>query len=119
MRCFFSLFLFHPTDASPVTILDCQGPNTKNAQIILSCSTPHGQYTGFQMTVNGRNITNNSCNYTISGLNHYTNYNVTVITLSYGNPSIPVYYKCLTGITGKAFHNVEYISVVMYFRTRV
>ncbi|XP_006789650.2 receptor-type tyrosine-protein phosphatase eta [Neolamprologus brichardi] len=87
------------TNASPVTILGCQGPNTKNAQIILSCSTPRGQYTGFQMTVNGNRITNNSCNYTISGLNHYTNYNVTVITLSYGNPSIPVYYKCLTGIT--------------------
>uniref|UniRef100_A0AAZ1XKE4 protein-tyrosine-phosphatase n=1 Tax=Oreochromis aureus TaxID=47969 RepID=A0AAZ1XKE4_OREAU len=95
---FFSLSLFHATDASPVTILVCQGPNDNTAQIILSCSTPPGQHTGFQMIVNGNNITTSSCNYTISDLNHNTNYNVTVKTLSYGNPSIPVYRMCSTGI---------------------
>ncbi|XP_039470652.1 receptor-type tyrosine-protein phosphatase eta isoform X2 [Oreochromis aureus] len=86
------------TNASPVTILVCQGPNDNTAQIILSCSTPPGQHTGFQMIVNGNNITTSSCNYTISDLNHNTNYNVTVKTLSYGNPSIPVYRMCSTGI---------------------
>ncbi|XP_039881139.1 receptor-type tyrosine-protein phosphatase eta-like isoform X6 [Simochromis diagramma] len=87
------------TNASPVTIIDCQGPNDNTAQIILSCTTPHGQHTGFQMIVNGNNIgATASCNYTISGLNHNTIYNVTVITLSHGNPSIPVYRECSTGI---------------------
>nr|XP_024658915.1 titin isoform X12 [Maylandia zebra] len=87
------------TNASPVTILGCQGPNDNTAQIILSCTTPHGQHTGFQMIVNGNNISATaSCNYTISGLNHNTIYNVTVITLSHGNPSIPVYRECSTGI---------------------
>ncbi|CAI5664714.1 unnamed protein product [Oreochromis niloticus] len=86
------------TNASPVTILVCQGPNDNTAQIILSCSTPPGQHTGFQMIVNGNNINTSSCNYTISDLNPNTNYNVTVKTLSYGNPSIPVYRVCSTGI---------------------
>ncbi|XP_071360006.1 receptor-type tyrosine-protein phosphatase beta isoform X5 [Trachinotus anak] len=90
------------TKASPVKSLTCKGPNTPNAEIILSWSKPIGQHSGFLVTVNDseiNNSTNTCCNQTVSNLRHNTKYKLTVETLSCGPPSIPVSKDCNTGIT--------------------
>ncbi|XP_031138584.1 receptor-type tyrosine-protein phosphatase eta isoform X2 [Sander lucioperca] len=90
------------TNASPVTSLTCTGPNTKNAEINLSWTKPNGQYSGFQVTVNNdenNSINTSCCEYTVSNLRHYTEYNLTVETQSCGLPSTPWSLSCWTGIT--------------------
>ncbi|XP_050929430.1 receptor-type tyrosine-protein phosphatase eta isoform X11 [Lates calcarifer] len=90
------------TNASPVKNISCKGPNEPNAKIILHWDKPSGQYSGFEVTINDRdtrNLTNTSCNHTVSNLNHNTEYTLTVETLSCGKPSTPVYHSCWTGIT--------------------
>ncbi|XP_034734384.1 receptor-type tyrosine-protein phosphatase eta [Etheostoma cragini] len=102
------------TNASPVTILTCTGPNTKNAEILLSWTKPNGQYSGFQVTVDNseKNSTNTCCNKTVPNLRHYTVYNLTVETQSCGLPSTPVSRLCRTGITNPPIP-ANYTSLVM------
>ncbi|XP_041794912.1 receptor-type tyrosine-protein phosphatase eta isoform X3 [Chelmon rostratus] len=90
------------TNASPVKNLQCEGPNKANAEIVLSWTSPTGQHSGFQVTVNHGeidNISSTCCNHTVSNLRHYTEYLLTVKTLSCGEPSTPVSQDCWTGIT--------------------
>ncbi|XP_028442176.1 receptor-type tyrosine-protein phosphatase eta [Perca flavescens] len=89
------------TNASPVTNLSCIGPNTTNAEILLSWTKPNGQNSGFQVTKNNieNNIIYTCCKYTVSNLSHYTGYNLTVVTQSCGLPSTPRSLLCRTGIT--------------------
>nr|XP_020469476.1 receptor-type tyrosine-protein phosphatase eta [Monopterus albus] len=90
------------TNASSVKHLTCEGPNTTNAQIILSWTKPSGQYSAFRITVNNDKINNTEkscCNHTVSGLVHYTEYTLSVTTESWGQPSAPVTHQCRTGIT--------------------
>ncbi|KAM7396461.1 hypothetical protein PAMP_019498 [Pampus punctatissimus] len=96
------------TNASPATILACNGPNKTNAEIILSWTNPEGQYYGFQITKITNNnsdvITFNStckptCSHTISNLNHHTVYKLVLKTQSCGLSSTPVSHNCMTGIT--------------------
>ncbi|XP_039665211.1 receptor-type tyrosine-protein phosphatase eta isoform X4 [Perca fluviatilis] len=106
------------TNASPVTNLTCLGPNTTNAEILLSWTKPNGQNLGFQVT--GNNIVNNviktCCNYTVSNLRHYTGYNLTVVTQSCGLPSTPRSLLCITGITNPLIP-VNYKSLVVVTST--
>lgn len=97
-------FLFDAADASPVKNLQCEGPNKANAEIVLSWTSPTGQHSGFQVTVNHGeidNISSTCCNHTVSNLRHYTEYLLTVKTLSCGEPSTPVSQDCWTGITSR------------------
>ncbi|KAM8750635.1 receptor-type tyrosine-protein phosphatase beta-like isoform 11-T11 [Acanthopagrus schlegelii] len=89
------------TNASPVTNLRCEAPNTPTAQIKLSWNKPKGESSGFQVTVDNRiiNATSSCCEQTVSNLSHYTNYTLTVKTLSCGLPSTPTKETCRTGIT--------------------
>ncbi|XP_036964427.1 receptor-type tyrosine-protein phosphatase beta-like isoform X4 [Acanthopagrus latus] len=89
------------TNASPVTNLRCEAPNTRFAQIKLSWNKPKGESSGFQVTVDNRiiNATSSCCEQTVSNLSHYTNYTLTVKTLSCGLPSTPTKETCRTGIT--------------------
>ncbi|KAF7668966.1 hypothetical protein LDENG_00273380, partial [Lucifuga dentata] len=95
------------TNASPVTDLQCEGPNTAEAQLILTWIKPEGRNSGFQVTVanQGTNFSevtsscNQMCGYNVSTLNHHTTYSMTVETLSCGKPSTPISVDCMTGIT--------------------
>lgn len=100
-----SHFFMDATDASPVTDLRCEGPNTKNARLLLSWKVPKGQHSGFQVAVNDSEMitsTGTCCNQTVPNLLHYTVYKPRVVTLSCGRPSVPVIHVCRTGITGSA-----------------
>ncbi|XP_032379279.1 receptor-type tyrosine-protein phosphatase eta [Etheostoma spectabile] len=101
------------TNASPVTNLTCTGPNTENAEILLSWTKPKGQYSGFQVTVdNSKNYSMNTCcNKTVSDLRHYTEYRLTVETQSCGLPSTPESRLCRTGITNPPI-SANYASLV-------
>ncbi|XP_028307374.1 receptor-type tyrosine-protein phosphatase eta isoform X2 [Gouania willdenowi] len=90
------------TRASPVTDLECEGPNKAEAEVVLSWHKPSGQSSGFQILINdgGRSrFIDTCCNYTVSSLHHYTQYQVMVQTESCGQPSNPVSRQCWTGIT--------------------
>ncbi|XP_037623767.1 receptor-type tyrosine-protein phosphatase eta isoform X4 [Sebastes umbrosus] len=89
------------TNASPVTKLKCEGPNTTNANVILSWTKPSGKHSGFQINVDNDTITTIStcCGHTVSNLQHNTEYNLTLETQSCGAPSTPVPLLCQTGIT--------------------
>ncbi|XP_070827425.1 receptor-type tyrosine-protein phosphatase eta-like [Chaetodon trifascialis] len=90
------------TDASPMKNIQCVGPNEIKAEVILSWTSPSGQYSGFQITVDDReilNIASTCCNHTVSNLRHFTTYKLSVKTLSCGQPSTPVVRYCQTGIT--------------------
>ncbi|CAN9498789.1 unnamed protein product [Ophioblennius macclurei] len=87
------------TRADKVPDLICRGPNTVDAQIILSWPKPIGQNSGFRVTANGINETIACCGHNVSGLSHSTQYNITIETLSCGQASIEVTRQCTTGIT--------------------
>ncbi|XP_068578957.1 receptor-type tyrosine-protein phosphatase eta-like [Cebidichthys violaceus] len=90
------------TNASPVKNLECKGPNTTNAQVILSWKEPVGQRSGFKVTVNNGEIINSTstcCSHTVANLRHKIEYNLSVETQSCGPPSTPVSLVCWTGIT--------------------
>ncbi|XP_068458580.1 receptor-type tyrosine-protein phosphatase eta-like [Clinocottus analis] len=88
------------TNASPAKNLDCIGPNTTNAQVVLTCNKPNGQYSDFKVSVmDGEINKTHTCNHTVSNLRHNTEYNLTVETLSCGLPSRPQALLCRTGIT--------------------
>uniref|UniRef100_A0A8C4DIL8 protein-tyrosine-phosphatase n=1 Tax=Dicentrarchus labrax TaxID=13489 RepID=A0A8C4DIL8_DICLA len=95
------------TDASPVINLECLGPNKTNAELSLSWTTPNGNYTGFQISVNDSNIysTSSCCNNIVSNLRHYTKYKLVLKTLSCGNPSAAVSEFCMTGVTNPPIPN--------------
>ncbi|XP_075944930.1 receptor-type tyrosine-protein phosphatase eta-like [Anarhichas minor] len=103
------------TNASPVKDLECKGPNTTNAQVILSWNKPIGQHSGFKVTVNDSEIINSTstcCRHTVSNLRHKTKYNLAVETQSCGPPSTPVSLDCWTGITNPPIP-VNYESLVL------
>lgn len=84
--------------------VQCTGPNTTNAELILSWNRPKGRYSDFQVTAikDGKIINTSSsscCNQTFSNLRHHTEYNLTVVTQSCGRSSTPLSYLCSTGIT--------------------
>ncbi|KAI3371524.1 hypothetical protein L3Q82_024105, partial [Scortum barcoo] len=93
------------TNASSVTNIQCQGPDTADAQLILNWTNPSGKYSSFQVTVTQDNKITHEMNITsspyhaVSNLSHYTNYMLNVKTLSCGLPSTPVLLICRTGIT--------------------
>ncbi|XP_058501447.1 receptor-type tyrosine-protein phosphatase eta [Solea solea] len=87
------------TNAAQVKNLTCEGPNKPKAEIILSWTKPRGRNSGFQVTVNNSKTTISFLNTTVSNLRHHTKYNLTVVTLSCGQPSTPVSQDCSTGIT--------------------
>lgn len=101
---FFLPFFSDATDASPVKNLQCEGPNKRDAEIIVSWTSPNGQHSGFQVAVNDNETissTSTCCNHTVSNLLHYTVYNLTVETLSCGQASTSRSLECRTGITGR------------------
>nr|XP_046249269.1 receptor-type tyrosine-protein phosphatase beta-like isoform X6 [Scatophagus argus] len=100
------------TNASPVKGLHCEGPNTTNAELILSWGSPNGQHSGFQVTLNNSSSRSTCCNHTVSNLHHNTVYNLTVETLSCGQHSIPVSHLCRTGITNPPIPK-DYESMVI------
>ncbi|XP_060931826.1 receptor-type tyrosine-protein phosphatase beta-like isoform X5 [Limanda limanda] len=90
------------TNASPVNNLKCEGPNEPEAKIILSWNKPRGQHSGLRVTADDVNftiLTNTSYNYTVVYPHHNTKYRQTVVTLSCGPPSSPVFCESFTGIT--------------------
>ncbi|XP_056455026.1 fibronectin isoform X2 [Gadus chalcogrammus] len=98
------------TKASSVQNLKCSSPNEKIAQIVLVWSRPKGRSSVFgighrQNDNKPITITTNpescslDCEYTISNLTHYTEYQVTMQTQSCGSPSELESRKCTTGIT--------------------
>ncbi|XP_073327843.1 uncharacterized protein [Pagrus major] len=89
------------TNASPVKDLTCNGPNTPNAEVNLSWNNPDGKYSGFQVAVNNQiiNATSSCCAQTVSNLSHFTEYHLTVKSLSCGQPSTATNLSCTTGIT--------------------
>lgn len=114
-------FLFDATDASPVKHLQCEGPNATNAELVVSWTSPSGQHSGFQVTVNDSGITSlasTCCNHTVSNLLHYTVYMLIVETLSCGQPSTPVSRECRTGITSRtlSFVNITIKSALNNWR---
>ncbi|TNN87990.1 Receptor-type tyrosine-protein phosphatase eta [Liparis tanakae] len=88
------------TKASPARNVECYGPNTTNAHVILTCNIPDGQYSGFEVTVKDGEInTTHTCNHTVANLRHNTQYFLSVTTESCGPPSTAVSLPCWTGIT--------------------
>ncbi|XP_035521032.1 receptor-type tyrosine-protein phosphatase eta isoform X2 [Morone saxatilis] len=89
------------TDASPVINLTCDGPNKANAELNLRWTTPNGNHTGFQISLNNSIINSTSlcCNNIVSNLRHYTEYKVVLKTLSCGKPSTAVSLFCMSGVT--------------------
>ncbi|XP_062276922.1 receptor-type tyrosine-protein phosphatase eta [Scomber scombrus] len=93
------------TNASPTKMFSYEAPNKINAELILSWTNPEGNYTGFQITgddipeANLKRTCNPNCSHTITGLNHYSVYNLSLKVLSCGLPSTPVSLSCKTGIT--------------------
>ncbi|XP_061628616.1 receptor-type tyrosine-protein phosphatase eta isoform X1 [Phyllopteryx taeniolatus] len=93
------------TGASPVRNVTCESPDNPNAEIVLSWAKPSGQFNDFRITtnntevINGTRTCNQSCSQTISNLSHYTPYNITMETLSCGQPAPPVSRHCRTGVT--------------------
>ncbi|XP_056906900.1 receptor-type tyrosine-protein phosphatase eta-like [Takifugu flavidus] len=90
------------TDASPVSWLQCNSPNTPDATLLVSWASPRGQYDAFEVNVNDDKINrsiNTCCSHNVSNLQHHTVYHLTVRTQSCGRPSISVSRKCRTGIT--------------------
>ncbi|KAM7414244.1 hypothetical protein PAMA_019185 [Pampus argenteus] len=107
------------TNASPVNILACVGPNKTDAKILLSWTKPEGQYYGFQITKNNSDIItfnstcNTNCRHTISNLTHHTVYKLVLRTQSCGLSSTPVSRNCMTGITNPPIPpNYESLSEV-------
>ncbi|KAL0968000.1 hypothetical protein UPYG_G00260820 [Umbra pygmaea] len=97
------------TTASPVLTMNYTVNNSPNpAQLNLSWANPQGMNTGFQIIVNNssaqvQNFTysdkcTSNCTCSISGLSYYTDYTVTITTLSCGLPSVTKNYTYKTGI---------------------
>ncbi|CAL8296546.1 unnamed protein product [Boreogadus saida] len=110
------------TKASSVRKLTCSSPNEKIAQIALVWSRPNGTSSDFGIghRQNGNQLPtvtaypescSPDCEYTISNLTHYTEYQVTVETRSCGRPSKLVSRNCTTGITDP-FIPSNYASLV-------
>lgn len=98
------------TDASPVSGLQCQGPNTEDASLLMSWVRPSGQYSAIQFILNDNeriSFTHTCCSHNESSLHHYTNYKLTVKTQSCGQPSTAVSQTCWTGITGRTLNNPD------------
>ncbi|XP_075325609.1 receptor-type tyrosine-protein phosphatase beta [Odontesthes bonariensis] len=108
------------TDASPVTDFTCHGPDSENAEVILSWKKPLGQNSGFQITQDGHLVESmvNCCKFNVSKLLYYKEYNMTVITQSCGRSSIPVFRKCKTGITNppipRDFKNLSITTLISH-----
>lgn len=99
--------------------LTCVGPNTTKAEIVLSWAKPNGQHTGLRITVDNNSsidVLNSTSNQTLPSLRHNTEYGLKVVTLSCGKPSIPLYKKCRTGITGRT-SIMSYIKFKMFYNT--
>ncbi|XP_034032788.1 receptor-type tyrosine-protein phosphatase eta isoform X2 [Thalassophryne amazonica] len=102
-----SKWISNCTNASPVPGLKCQIPAEGNASLILSWNKTRGLNSGFNITAvnNDTSITqlanacNQLCSHTVSNLSYYTEYTLTVVTLSCGQPSTPVSHSCRTGIS--------------------
>nr|XP_029134862.1 LOW QUALITY PROTEIN: receptor-type tyrosine-protein phosphatase eta [Labrus bergylta] len=90
---------FTCTKASPVTDLNCSGPNQPNAEVVLNWTCPSGRFTGFRVSGNNNNSTSPQCYHTVSNLRHHTQYSMDVVTESCGQPSSPQLVSCWTGIT--------------------
>ncbi|CAL8376120.1 unnamed protein product [Arctogadus glacialis] len=110
------------TKASSVRNLTCSSPNERIAQIVLVWRRPKGRSSAFgighrhndyQLTTNTTEPESCSpdCEYTISNLTHYTEYQVTMQTLSCGSHSELVTQNCTTGITDP-FIPSNYASLV-------
>ncbi|XP_072241597.1 receptor-type tyrosine-protein phosphatase eta [Leuresthes tenuis] len=108
------------TDASPVANLTCDGPNSANAEVILSWTKPPGGSAGFQITQDGKAVGSmvNCCEFNVSNLNHFKEYDLAVITQSCGHSSVPVSRKCMTGITRppipRDFKNLSVTTNITY-----
>lgn len=103
------------TDASPVSGLQCQGPNTEDATLLMSWVRPSGQYSAFQVILNHTesiNFTSTCCSHNVSDLRHYTCYKLTVKTQSCGRPSTAVSQKCWTGITSRTLNIPDDIFLI-------
>lgn len=104
---FWHAFLFDPADASPVKHLRCEGPNKRDAELILSWAEPNGSRSSFRVTVTKDNeiiyLSHTMLlSYDItSNLSHHTDYKLTVETQSCGLPSTPVICHRRTGITSR------------------
>lgn len=102
-----TLFSVSAADASPVKNFACDGPNKTHAELILSWTSPKGQYTNFKITgsniedINSKGPCNPNCTHTISKLKHYTPYNLNLMVESCGLPSTSVPLNCKTGITSR------------------
>ncbi|XP_030223102.1 receptor-type tyrosine-protein phosphatase eta isoform X3 [Gadus morhua] len=110
------------TKASSVQNLKCSSPNEKIAKIVLVWSRPNGSSSDFRIGHRQNDnkpitITTNpescspDCEYTISNLTHYTEYQVTMQTQSCGSPSELESRSCTTGITDP-FIPSNYASLV-------
>lgn len=100
-------------DASPTKMFTYEAPNKINAELILSWTNPEGNYSGFKITgdyIPEETLTrtcNPNCSHTISGLKHYSMYNLNLKVLSCGLPSTPVSLSCKTGITSRTLFFVD------------
>ncbi|XP_016531566.1 receptor-type tyrosine-protein phosphatase eta isoform X1 [Poecilia formosa] len=95
------------TNASPVKNLECSGPNSGDAKIILKWKNPNGEFSKvmFNVTSTTSTITHVPISYaTVSGhiipnLTYHENFTIKVETLSCGKPSTPQWITCQTGVT--------------------
>lgn len=95
------------TDASPVSWLQCNSPNTPDATLLVSWTSPRGRYNTFEVNVNDDKINRSispCCSHNVSNLQHHTVYHLTVRTQSCGRPSISVSQQCRTGITSRTLN---------------
>ncbi|XP_035250937.1 receptor-type tyrosine-protein phosphatase eta-like isoform X16 [Anguilla anguilla] len=92
------------TDASPVVIFKCDGPNRTGPVLNLAWDSPEGANKGFSLTWGDTGSVTlppctGNCRHNIENLSYYTRYQVRITTLGCGETSSVHKTDCQTGIT--------------------
>ncbi|XP_064169872.1 receptor-type tyrosine-protein phosphatase beta-like [Anguilla rostrata] len=92
------------TDASPVVIFKCDGPNGTGPVLNLTWNSPEGANEGFRLTWGDTGSVTlppctGNCSHNIENLSYYTRYQLRITTLGCGKTSSVHKTDCQTGIT--------------------
>ncbi|KAG5839089.1 hypothetical protein ANANG_G00201230 [Anguilla anguilla] len=92
------------TDASPVVIFKCDGPNRTGPVLNLAWDSPEGANKGFSLTWGDTGSVTlppctGNCRHNIENLSYYTRYQVRITTIGCGKTSSVHKTDCQTGIT--------------------
>ncbi|TRY85789.1 hypothetical protein DNTS_014591 [Danionella cerebrum] len=107
-----AMWLLACTDAAPVESVVCVGPNLTAAELYISWTFPLGGNQGFDVKLDpSLSALTNNPNYSFTGLEYNTWYNVVIWTLGCGKKSTAMEMPCKTGFTNPVLPQITAVRI--------